>query len=339
MEIKEKATDITVFSSAVYDFYFNGLDVAVFDIETTGLSPENNAVILAGFFIPSQKGGIVRQYLAGNLSEEKELISAVLQEMKGLDVLITYNGKSFDMPFLKARASRIGLPDLHSPYVLDIYQAVRDHSPIKSFLPNLKQKTLETFMGLWDNRTDMISGKESAEMYFDYIDKGDKKIKEKILLHNSDDVIQLYQLLKVTGKTDFHKAMYHLGYPIKKGSWSGIVSNISFSGQRLLVKGDQLNDPADYTCFAGEDNDYSSSFSSAKREFTTEILLLNEKNFLFADLRKPSIWNEDSETLFKSYPGYENGYIIIRNGSDINYRETNHLVKLILEGMVEKCII
>ncbi|HPR24519.1 MAG TPA: ribonuclease H-like domain-containing protein [Bacillota bacterium] len=339
MEIKEKTTDIPIFSSAVYDFYFGGLNTAVFDIETTGLSPENSSVIMAGFFIPSQEGGIVRQYLAENLSEERDLISMILKEIKDLDVLITYNGKAFDIPFLKTRASHMGLHDLYLPYTLDIYKAVKDHSPIKSFLPNLKQKTLETFMGLWENRTDLISGKESAEMYFEYINNGDKKIKEKILLHNSDDVIQLYKLLSVTDKTDFHKAMYHLGYPIKKGFWSGIVSNISFSGQRLMVKGDQLDHPANYTCFAGEDNDYSSSFSSAKRKFTTEILLLNEKNYLFADLRKPSIRNENSENQFKSYPGYENGYIIIRKGSDINYGETNHLVKFILEGMVEKCII
>ena len=39
------------------------------------------------------------------------------------------------------------------------------HSPIKRFVPNLKQKTVENYMGLWQSRDDEISGAESVELY------------------------------------------------------------------------------------------------------------------------------------------------------------------------------
>ena len=49
-------------------------------------------------------------------------------------------------------------------------------------------------MGLWQTRTDEISGAESVELYDRYEKSGDESLLQKnILLHNSDDVLQLDQ--------------------------------------------------------------------------------------------------------------------------------------------------
>ena len=80
---------------------------------------------------------------------------------------------------------------LSMPYNLDLYLVLNGHSPIKKFVPNLKQKTVENYMGLWQSRTDEISGAESVELYNTYEKTGREDLESKILLHNSDDVIQL----------------------------------------------------------------------------------------------------------------------------------------------------
>lgn len=54
-------------------------------------------------------------------------------------------------------------------------------------------------MGLSDSRKDSISGAESVELYLEYKKCQDQSLKEKlekkILLHNHDDLLQLYKLL------------------------------------------------------------------------------------------------------------------------------------------------
>lgn len=61
-------------------------------------------------------------------------------------------------------------------------------------------------MGLWQSRDDEISGAESVELYNVYEKNHDPALGEKILLHNSDDILQLSRLLPVIGKSDFSQS-------------------------------------------------------------------------------------------------------------------------------------
>ena len=93
-----------------FDFYFSDMSCGAFDIETTGLSPDRCYVILIGFMKISDGVCRLHQYFADSLSEEADIIRAFLRDAEDTDVLITYNGRSFDIPFLEKRMSRY--PDL-----------------------------------------------------------------------------------------------------------------------------------------------------------------------------------------------------------------------------------
>ena len=143
------------FSSAPFNQYFKDLRMGVFDIETTGLSPAGSRLILSGFLIPDEDGLLLTQFFAESLADEEEVILATLGVLDTLDVVVTYNGKSFDIPFLDVRAKRVLTHNaaykqdrLPYPYNLDLYTVVRKFSPLRQYLPNLKQKTLEDFLGL-----------------------------------------------------------------------------------------------------------------------------------------------------------------------------------------------
>ena len=212
--------DETPYHSRAFDFYFGDMSIGSFDIETTGLSPDRCYVILIGFMELRDSGCRLHQFFAESLSEEEDIIRAFLKEAENTDALLTYNGRTFDVPFMEKRMSFY--PTLADEkmwfYDLDMYPVVRNYSTLRSFLPNLKQKTVEDFMGLWDSREDEISGAESVDLYFRYLSDKDPETEEIILCHNRDDVLQLARLMPVLRKADLHKAMFSTGFPMKRPS-------------------------------------------------------------------------------------------------------------------------
>ncbi len=234
-----------------YEKYFSDMNIAIIDIETTGLSARNSAAILIGLlkcspisFANSSDGNKnnleFTQLFAQNLSEEKNILEELGKAISDVDMLITFNGQSFDIPFLRERGSLHGvsLPSLQS-YHFDIYKLVRNHSTLKSTLPNLKQKTIENYLGLWEHRKDIISGGESVLLYFNYLRNNKPEDLDKILLHNKDDVLNLYRLIQITEKLDFHKAMSKLGFPVYTNKGVFTIETINVAKNTITVTGFQ----------------------------------------------------------------------------------------------------
>ncbi|HEY8178503.1 MAG TPA: ribonuclease H-like domain-containing protein, partial [Candidatus Limnocylindria bacterium] len=94
---------------------------AYFDTETTGLSTGAGTVIfLAGVARVRGDTMIVRQYLLPDYPFERPLLRALAADLAAADRLVTYNGRTFDMPMLAARLTFHGLfreqaavPDAH----------------------------------------------------------------------------------------------------------------------------------------------------------------------------------------------------------------------------------
>jgi len=330
--------DAPRYTSVPFNQYFNGLKVGVFDIETTGLSPASSRLILSGFLIEGDLGPVLTQYFAESLEDEALVLKATLETLDTLDVVVTYNGKGFDIPFVDTRSKN--MPHRPFPYNLDLYSVVRKYSPIRQYLPNLKQKTLEDFLGLWENRLDEISGGESAALYMDYLVHRDPALEEKILLHNRDDVIQLYRLLKVLDKAEVHRAMFQLGFPVRTATHSLLVETIYFGENRLTIAGRQRFEPISHTCFdslletCGPGGTCSWDFSSSKRNFQVELTTMIEQHLSLIDLRALGL----SEEEFALTPQCESGYLILRNKDQINYAETNLLIARLLERITETWI-
>ena len=67
---------------------------------------------------------------------------------------------------------------------------------------------------MWAKRADEISGAESVDLYYRFLETGDRAVRDIILLHNKDDIMQLSRLIKILGKLDLHEIMFHTGFPV-----------------------------------------------------------------------------------------------------------------------------
>lgn len=324
--IKEEIT-LPPFISKTLDFYFGGMKSAVFDIETTGLNPAYCSLMLSGILITDGTRGTVIQYFAEKAEDEKEILEKTIDVLSSMDYVLTYNGRHFDLPFIAKRAKRYGLDSSSLPYTLDLYLVLNGYSPFKSFLPDLKQKTIEVFMGLSSSRDDTISGKENIELYNRYLETGSEDIKRKILLHNHDDLIQLYRLLPVIAKTDFHRAMFSLGYPLKEFT----VTKTFSSGRDIRVTGTKRHNPSDYISFYSEEQPYNLTMSGKENTFDLTIPCFNEKGCLVSDIY--SLLGDRAENL-ASYPDVVNGYLITSTPEGLNHFEINAMVREFLNEIL-----
>jgi hypothetical protein len=282
----------------------------------------------------------MHQFLAESRQEEGDALLAYLEELSKLDMVITYNGRHFDIPFIEKRAKTVqgflssalgGKPIPYKmPYNLDLYLVVSGHSPIRKFTPNLKQKTLENYLGLWQGRDDEISGADSVTLYKQYESTKDPALEKKILLHNRDDVVQLSRLLKVVPKTDFHKAMYSLGFPAGPLT----VTKIVIQKDVLNITGIQRTINIDYMGFSIGDLPTESTFNSRDSSFSLKVPLVFNTGLSIADLEMAGI----DGAPFEKYPNYKDNFLVLSTPSGINYAETNHFVKAYLEAVMPEIL-
>lgn len=333
--------DIEIYKSAIWDFYFGGLNVGVLDIETTGLSPDRNKFILGGLYNCQTRE--MHQVLAESRAEEADALREFICELQRLDVIVTYNGRNFDTPFLKKRLAkaiadgRYVHPEdeavLERLYDLDLFLVVQGHSPIKKLVPNLRQKTIENYMGLWETRTDEISGAESVELFNHYEKTGDPEAERKILLHNSDDVRQLTKLTKIISKCDMHRAMMSMGFPIcgmKTGRPKLQSSCLQINGKQSAGTGLCM----DYIGYEFHGCPVYTAFSSADGTFQFEVPVMRNSGMTLVDLDALGL----DRLEFEQYPTCESGYLIIEDREGLRHMEINHFTKAFIKKFQEEAL-
>jgi len=328
-----------IFRTALWDFYFDGFRTGVLDIETTGLDPYRNKFILGGVY--DVKEHRLHQILAENQKEEPQALGEYMDVLAELDVVITYNGNHFDIPFLDTRLRRH--PETTSLscsylYDLDLYPVLSRYSPLRRLLPNMRQKTVENYMGLWDTRGDEISGAESVDLYYLYERTADPQAEAKILLHNNDDVRQLTRLTRAITKADFHKAMFHIGFPVKRGPAMVTVTKIRLLQDALICSGDQNRVPAVYRGFDYHGWPVSSRFTGSS--FELSIPVIRQSGLTVIDLEAAGLADASalSGFCFSDYPGCESGFLVIEDADGIKYREINHFIKEFIKKFMEECL-
>lgn len=323
MKTIRKKIKLDKYQSKIYSMYFGGKTFAVFDIETTGLSPKYCKVILSGFLlfkngISEESSATTIQFFADQPDDEEKILKSTLEILSSVDYIITYNGRHFDMPFIQTRCMKYGL-NIPEIYDLDLYQIIASSKSLREVLPGLKQKDIEFYMGLRNSRLDEISGGESVKLYELYMTQKSFELEEKILLHNHDDIIQLYKLLPIIEKTNFHMAMYKKGFAC--GNY--IINNISINSRTLHVLGKQRNNPADYISFPTDETPYSLVLDSKSGDFELIIPCEKLENALILDAT--ALLGDGIENI-KKYPSIENGYLIVAINSAVNHMEVNAFI-------------
>ena len=138
---------------------------------------------------------IIKQFFANTEDDEKELLLSFVDNIKNYKNHITFNGLTFDIPFLNARLKKHNIDfSICKNNDIDILKLIKPFKE-KLSLSDCKLKTIEKYLGIY--RKDTISGKESVDLYKDYTLNQDINLKEKILLHNYEDIYYLGVIFKI----------------------------------------------------------------------------------------------------------------------------------------------
>ncbi|HYU06068.1 MAG TPA: ribonuclease H-like domain-containing protein [Thermoplasmata archaeon] len=148
--------------------------VAFLDIETTGLSLGRDAVTVVGVYDGRRRRTFVQ---ADNLDE----LPGALERAK---LLVTFNGRGFDAPFLRKAFPRMPLDQIH----LDLLHPLRR----LGFSGGLK--AIEREMGiLRSEETSGLGGFDAVRLWRAY-EAGDDDALELLIRYNMEDVVNLEPL-------------------------------------------------------------------------------------------------------------------------------------------------
>lgn len=163
------------------------------DTETTGLAGgAGTCAFLIGIGMARGNTFEVRQYFLRDYPEERALLAALAEVLQEYSGLVTFNGKTFDVPLLE---NRYTLARLASPFDrmlhLDMLHPARRLWKLRlesCRLENLEQRLL----GI--TREGDVDGSEIPAIYFDYLRTGDARGLQPVFYHNALDIVTLAAL-------------------------------------------------------------------------------------------------------------------------------------------------
>ena len=168
------------------------------DLETTGLSGgAGTLAFLVGCGYFDLGAFQVRQFLLTSHAAERALLTAVAEFFDGADLIVTYNGKTFDVPVMETRwmFHRLRMPLGDVPHFDMLHPARRlwrsrpgaggDIEEAGCRLSTLEQALFAV------ERVGDVPGFEIPGRFFNFIRSGDPRPLEPVLEHNRLDLVSL----------------------------------------------------------------------------------------------------------------------------------------------------
>jgi len=166
--------------------------ICYLDIETTGLSMA--PLFLVGLMYASEGRLVVDQLFARDYSEEAAVLGFLGEVMPRFDILVTFNGITFDVPFVQERMTihrlRFPAPAMH----IDLLPLAR--SVVGGRTPNHRLQTLEMHF-CKRTRVGDIAGSDIPGAYHEFVRTHDAKDMANIIHHNRLDLVTMLQLVTI----------------------------------------------------------------------------------------------------------------------------------------------
>ncbi len=176
------------------------------DTETTGLAGGAGTVaFLIGLASWEELDGeppgaprlVLEQLLVRNLGEEAPMLERVAARIREASMLVTFNGKAFDLPLLRARFVMARMEAPPEPPHLDlVHVARRLHKPRGL---DCKLTSLERAL-LGFERIDDVPGGEVSACYLHFLRTGDTRALLGVIDHNAWDVVAMAALVGLYGE-------------------------------------------------------------------------------------------------------------------------------------------
>lgn len=165
-------------------------DACFLDIETTGLGTA--LAFLIGTLAWREGRLVCRQLLARTYAEEAGILEAFAEQARRTPLFVTFNGKTFDVPSLRARAAATGVAFPEPRFHLDLLHVARRR--YADTLPDCRLQTLERIL-CRRHRVGDISGADIGRAYHDFVRTGDARELALIIQHNRQDLLTLAELM------------------------------------------------------------------------------------------------------------------------------------------------
>jgi len=164
-------------------------DFVFLDLETLGFF--SRPIILFGIAEVNSSGLQVSQYLIRDICEEPGALGVLKKHLHQERVLVTYNGKAFDIPYLRERYAFYGdfFPVKNPHYDLLHFSRRR----WKDAFPDCRLQTLEQRLFNIIRRDD-VPGAMIPEFYEYYQKSGNPGPLVPIVTHNRQDLVSLARL-------------------------------------------------------------------------------------------------------------------------------------------------
>jgi len=152
---------------------------AYLDIETTGLSPWYGEITVVGIYIVNEFDTRFIQLVGEDITAD-----SILEALEGVEVIHTYNGSRFDLPFIYCRLG-VNLAKLfrHCDLMYDCWR----NNLYGGF------KAVERQLGI-QRRLKDITGYEAVRLWWRYVNDYDEDALATLLEYNKEDVINLKTL-------------------------------------------------------------------------------------------------------------------------------------------------
>jgi len=164
--------------------------VLFLDIESTGLY-FSLPLFLVGLLSVERGRLVMKQFLARHYGEERGVVRAVAGELGSFNILMSYNGQRFDLPYLIARMRNFQLKTGFELHHVDLLSHVRRR--FGGMLPNCRLVTVENAI-LADGRDEDIPSELIPEIYHTFVQTQKRALIEPILEHNARDLLSLARL-------------------------------------------------------------------------------------------------------------------------------------------------
>lgn len=154
------------------------LSICYLDIETTGLNPGISELTVVGLY----DGVDLKHFVSGqNLTD-------LYEEIRLYDLIVTFNGKTFDVPFLKASLPGIQVPEAH----IDLRYLLK-HLGLTGGLKAIERAT---GMAREQDELAMLNGYDALTLWRLH-KRGVEDALPTLLRYNAEDVVSLKPLLEL----------------------------------------------------------------------------------------------------------------------------------------------
>ncbi|MCA9732815.1 MAG: ribonuclease H-like domain-containing protein [Deferribacteres bacterium] len=242
---KIKGQSAAILSKKKVDHGFSFESALFIDTETTGLSGSSGTyAFLVGIGYFKENNFCVEQLFMPGLGHESALLSYLEGLISNSTGIVTFNGKSYDIPLLTARFIQNRMrPTIDLLQHFDVLHAARriwKNDFGNCSLINLEQNLLQI------HREGDIPGEEIPAIYRDYLRSFETDQLSKVIYHNKMDIITMATLIGVLNATiDEHHPQFplqnHLSMRVVNLFQSTNESQKAIERIQALLEQDQLN--------------------------------------------------------------------------------------------------